>query len=132
MWECAHNEAIEGTHIEHLPQARQGWQEAPCYWLRGLPPLRRVYDLVSLPTQGHQVFEGCRPSAPIALPSGAVVATDGSGGAWSTEPRLCRCGWGFAVLDQDGEVLGKGHGPLHCWKQTVPLSELEGAKIALL
>ena len=36
------------------------------------------------------------------------------------------------MLDQEGTVLGKGHGPLHCWKQTVPLSELEGAKIALL
>ena len=50
-------------------------------------------------------------------------------GALSSQPKLRRCGWGFAVFSPEGQVLGTGSEPLHYWKQTVPLAELEAAKV---
>jgi ribonuclease HI len=83
-------------------------------------------------TAVEQHFSAGRPSAPMDLPEGAVIGTDGSGGPHSAEPRLRRCGWGFVVLDHNLETIATGQGPLHYHKQTVPLSELEAVKVAVL
>jgi ribonuclease HI len=56
-----------------------------------------------------------------------VLATDGSGGPFSAERRLRRCGWGFAILSAEGTLVAYGWGPLTSWRQTVPLAELEAA-----
>ena len=53
-------------------------------------------------------------------------------GAHSREPRLRQRGRGFAILLAANNVLGTGPGPLHCWKQAVPLAGLEAAKAAVL
>ena len=131
LWECPCNDSIAGTHPELVERARHGSVEAPCFWLRGLPPLHWVYDYCMLPTQRELQFTQCRPTNPLQLPVGAFVATDGSGGAHSSDPRLRRCGWGFAVYGPTGDLLGTGSGPLHSWRQTVPLAELEAAKAAV-
>ena len=57
------------------------------------------------------------------LPPRAIGA-EGSGGKQSSDPRLCRCGWGVVIntLESRGKQI-LGNGGLNC-KQTVPGGEL--------
>ena len=55
------------------------------------------------------------------------MSLDGTGGPFSSDPVLGRCGWGVAVLDftdvfAPSLVLGRGGGSP--WRQTVPRSEI--------
>jgi ribonuclease HI len=127
MWGCAANLEVEGTFMELAPRAAQEWAEWPCFWLRGLPPQQWTARHCGLPPQSAARYEGCSPEEPLELPAGAALATDGSGGPFTAERRLRRCGWGFAVLNAEGEIVARGWGPLTSWRQTVPLSELEAA-----
>ena len=113
--------------MELAPRAAQEWAEWPCFWLRGLPPQQWIARHCTLPPQSVAHYRNCSPEEPLELPAGAVLATDGSGGPFSAERRLRRCGWGFAVLSAEGETVAYGWGPLTSWRQTVPLSELEAA-----
>ena len=94
---------------------------------RGLPPRTWTAQYCTLPTEGAAQYVGCSPAQPQLLPSCVVLATDGSGGPFSSEPRLRRCGWAFVAMDVDGDIVAQGWGPLEGWRQTVPLSELEAA-----
>ena len=38
MWDCPKNADIPGTRADLIEQARDGVDEAPIFWLRGLPP----------------------------------------------------------------------------------------------
>ncbi len=113
--------------MELAPRAAAEWEQWPCFWLRGLPPRQWTAFHCTLPAQGDAQYSGASPAEPMDLPIGAVLATDGSGGTFSSEPRLRRCGWGFAILDPSGNLLASGSGPLTSWRQTVPLAELEAA-----
>ena len=93
LWECPHNEHIEGTHLEYLQEARDGHLLTPSFWLRGLPPLMWTYPHCMREPSGSFFFSAGRPSNPMDLPAGAIIGTDGSGGPHSAEPRLRRCGW---------------------------------------
>ncbi len=108
-------------------RAAAEWRDAPCYWLRGLPPRRWTAQHCLLPTQSEAQYVGCNPAQPQSLPSRVVLATDGSGGPFTSEPRLRRCGWAFVAMDEDGSIVAQGWGPLEGWRQTVPLSEREAA-----
>ena len=55
---------------------------------------------------------------------------DGSGGEYTSDPRLRRCGWGFVL--QQGESLQNGmYGTLPGVRQTVPRAEITAATQAL-
>ncbi len=58
-----------------------------------------------------------------ALP--VVAATDGSGGDFASDPKLCRVGWSWAVLRPDGSLWGAMHGGLEGWPQTIPRAEVQ-------
>ena len=59
------------------------------------------------------------------LPPGACAGTDGSGGEYSKDPRLRRCGWGVVVstLHASDQPLATASGPVRGF-QTVPRAEL--------
>ena len=84
------------------------------------------------PVRGQATFTGCGPSEPYQVKPDMVVATDGSGGPHSADPRIRRCGWGFVILGPNGEEKASGSGPLDYWKQTVPLAELAAVTAVLL
>ena len=86
LWSCPANIGIEGAHLEHLGRAAREHQTYPGFWLRGLPPLEWTYQHSMLGIQGELHYEGCRPSQPIPLPTGAVIGTDGSGGHTAPTP----------------------------------------------
>ncbi len=132
LWQCPANDGLEGCHWEHRARAEAEHASLPCFWLRGLPPLAWTYRPAMAPTQGEVVYLGGSPTKPVVLGAGDIVATDGSGGSFSSEPRLRRCGWGFVVLTPGLAVRSCGWGPLHLWKQTVPLAELQAVQSALL
>ncbi len=132
LWSCPANREVAGVRLEHLDRARLEHQEYPGFWLRGLVPLEWIYQYSMVDIQGGLHYLGCGPSRPIPIPEGAVMGKDGSGGTHSSDPRIRRCGWAFAIVGDDLRVLASGRGPLLCWRQTVPLSELDAARIALL
>ena len=88
-----------------------GHLDSSCFWLRGLPPLMWTYPHCMRESGSSTEFTTGRPSLPMALPPEAIIGTDGSGGCYSAEPRLRRCGWGFVVLNRDLETIGTGKGP---------------------
>ncbi len=79
LWECPANAEIEGTRMDMAVKAGAEWREAPCFWLRGLPPQRWTAQYCMQPIRGQAQYEGCSPEAPLDLPVGAAVATDGFG-----------------------------------------------------
>ena len=104
----------------------------PCFWLRGLPPSAWTYAHCMRPASISPTFTGCSVDEPLTLPEGALAGKDGSGGPFSSEPRMRRCGWGFAVVLPNRGVTASGRGPLDYWKQTVPLAELAAAQALIL
>ncbi len=86
-----------------------------------------TYRHAVMEVQGSNVYLSCGPDSPVEVPPSGVIATDGSGGPHSADPRLRRCDWGFVVRREDGTTIGEGRGPLRWWKQTVPLAELSAA-----
>ena len=93
LWECRANEEIPGVKLELLLGAREHHQEAPCFWLRGLPPLWWTYPHCTRPVRGQPNFTGCSPQEQFQVePAMVLAATDGSGGLHSADPRVRRCG----------------------------------------
>ncbi len=131
LWECPKNEGITGAKLHLLPRAQAEWREAPSYWLRGLPPIQWVERFCEAPPSSRIVLSRGSSDEPVALDAGMTIATDGSGGAFSSDPRLRRCGWGFMVLDGAGQEVCPGRGPLLGWRQTVPLAELAAVRALL-
>jgi ribonuclease HI len=132
LWSCPCNSEVTDARPDLLEQARLEHQECPGFWLRGLVPLEWTYQYCMTEVTAELHFHGCRPSQPIPLPEGAVIGTDGSGGSYSADPRIRRCGWAFVVIGSDHTTVASGWGPLLCWRQTVPLAELDAARVALL
>ena len=132
LWSCPCNRDVAGVRLELLERARLEHQECPGFWLRGLVPLEWTYQYCMAEVTAELHFQGCRPSRPIPLPDGAVIGTDGSGGPHSADPRIRRCGWAFVIMGSDHSTIASGRGPLLCWRQTVPLAELDAARVALL
>ena len=91
-----------------------------CVWLRGIPPTAAYPDLEP-PDAVSCSVHGCFD----ALPGGVVFATDGSGGANTSDARLRRCGWSVCALSfsPSPDILAAAWGPLP-GRQTVPRSEL--------
>jgi hypothetical protein len=132
LWECKANEAVAGARLEYLPEAREQYQTAPCFWLRGLPPIGWTYPHCMRAVSGQPHFQECGPHQPVQVEPDMVLATDGSGGPHSADPRVRRCGWGFVALGPEGEVRFSASGPLDYWKQTVPLAELAAVTAIVL
>ncbi len=53
LWTCPANETIIGVHMDLAIRVEAEWREAPCYWLRGMPPRRWTAAHCTLPTQGE-------------------------------------------------------------------------------
>eukprot|EP00959_Pyramimonas_sp_CCMP1952_P159917 3344698-Pyramimonas_sp.AAC.1 len=66
----------------------------------------------------------------VELPLRGCVGADGGGGDFSSDVRLRRCGWGFAMW-YNGGTMGTAWGPILGRDQTVPLAELGGLIQAL-
>ena len=123
-WCCPCNQHVEHASVAataHLAQrAIAESSECPAFWLRGIPPTAAYPDLEPPDTVScsvHGRFD--------ALPAGVVFATDGSGGANTSDARLRRCGWSVCALSLAPcpDILAAAWGPLP-GRQTVPRAEL--------
>ena len=132
IWTCPANARIDSAHIRDsqslIQQAREGKDEYPCVWLRGLLPLALLPN--NTPFPAHDILDLVGSPPLDAWPSGKYY-TDGSGGEYSDIPALRRCAFGIAHLKpllppylDPNPVLFGAHGPLPGFTQTVPRSEL--------
>ncbi len=84
LWACPANAAIEGVHADLAVRAEAEWQDAPCFWLRGLPPRNWTAAHCTLPTQGERTCRSpCRAqsSSPPTAREALSAASPGCGAA---------------------------------------------------
>ena len=110
LWGCPCNEEVEGTHMDLAVRAAEEWQNAPCFWLRGLPPQRWTAQRCTLPMQGEVRFGGCGLSAPVPTLVGAALATDGSGGLSAVSPGSADAAWASWSSVRQGTQWPRGGG----------------------
>eukprot|EP00959_Pyramimonas_sp_CCMP1952_P351886 7372829-Pyramimonas_sp.AAC.1 len=76
-----------GTHPELLQEATAGWQEFPCFWLRGLPPLRWTSGPTLIDVPSDPVVSPSLEPGPIGLGRGASMSgRTGRGGRARRSP----------------------------------------------
>ena len=132
-WNCpvvlaSDDPAIRGT--SHLRgEALAGMQADAAYWCRGLVPKKWLAAFQPPPGQRQVIGTGCFESCvfPVDL-HGQRVYLDESGGKFSANPLLRRCGWGLAVCDAEGEVQGGFWAPLAGQEQTHYKAALVGLR----
>ena len=131
IWSCFVISAIPHHNVrksQHLFQrAKREKNTCPCFWTRGSPS--RVDG------GAFGVAEPLARRNPCDTLEEWVLFLDGTGGPFSSDPVLRRCGWGLAVLDFTGVfapslVFGRGGGLLVA-KQTVPRSKVYARTQAL-
>ena len=98
-WECKANETIPACRKkEHL--RRRAIADAcnqPCVWLRGLVP--KSWAQISAPAEEHGETLTGPPADPSWFWEGQLVAAgDASGGPHSSDKRLRRVGWAYALF----------------------------------
>ena len=99
----------------------------PCFWLRGMVPYTWTIGKASLAQDqpmSAKVWGALMAAEKIFLPAGTIAGTDGSGGAFSRDPRLSRAGWGLMLVNAGMKPFGVACGGLRGKKQTVPRAEL--------
>ena len=122
-WECPHNGTI--SDISH--RALEEFDDCPLLWGRGLMPLLQY---LTGPLDGQYSVQpaalvwGAFATQPtFVLPEGAFAGTDGSGGAYASDPRLRHVGFGVALLASTGHILDLARGAVE-GQQSVPGAEL--------
>ncbi len=153
IWGCrAHKQDTVYAATDHLrARALADCTSNPALWLRGIVPA----DLVEIEppldnpdsfTFGADALDrytvGDRLDAPMAEPGPrkADVYTDiygdGSGGPFSADPRLRRCGWGWCIIEattnSSWAPVSARFGALPGQRQTVNRSELYALLDAVL
>ena len=136
FWYCPANKKIDHPSIAKsdylVSEARSYHAKFPCFWLRGVVPGAWLEDpcVKDEPRLRRFHIEGIHTFVPSSSSKQAVF-TDGSGGKYTKDKRLRRCGWGWIVLShpREGEFLCHqgGFGTLEGWSQTVPRAELRAA-----
>ena len=129
LWECAANATIQdeaiGRSADLVQRAIENAEACPGFWLRGLTPKTWTWlppPDGNMPIKTWGVLGG---GAPFQLDHRHIIGTDGSGGLFSSDPRLRRCGCGCIVLDRELMApIGGAAFPLAGAIQTVPRSEL--------
>lgn len=140
-WECPKLEDRLSQSGTHFGEAQGIWlaeqatsvREAPCLWLRGLMPSAFTLPkdpAISVIQQGGISLD----QLPTRIPF--LVFLDGSGGRFSSDPRLRRCGWGIVViipLPHEYKIVSWVSGTLvgAQTEQTVPRSEITALMVAL-
>ena len=126
IWVCKDNHTVcpnNGPTQTLTSDALVGVEHNPCLWLRGLVP----YDwtIGRLPIPQEQIWIGglFLQSERIEVSPGITAATDGSGGAYASDHRLRRCGFGF-VLIYNLRPVAFVVGAMGGQSQTVPRAEL--------
>jgi len=139
FWGCSrHRDSPVKAIVESNPllgEAAASSEGCPVLWLRGLPPK----GLVAEALRDHPVpevpefFEGgvFAGGADYVLRAGDVLATDGSGGPFSADPRLRRASFAVVVLSGDLRLLGFVGGTV-TGKQTTNRAELVAVLVAHL
>ena len=131
FWLCEDNCSIHGNAIDapsHLVNvAKRVGERQQCYWFRGIP----VESLFRVdPPPDIVNFQNIGNFADLYIDSSGVpnfhIFSDGSGGKYSSDPLLRRCGWGWAAVtvEPPHSVLFARWAPL-AGRQTVPSAELE-------
>lgn len=107
-------EVVRTKHWER--RASEQAERYPCLWLRGLlpeelmPPIPPPHAESLIRSNG--IFEGMDITAPGAFCSdGTIFCIDESGGEFTKDPLLRRCGAGAAAMPKTAESAGD---PLHC------------------
>ncbi|CAK0873241.1 unnamed protein product [Prorocentrum cordatum] len=131
FWGCpllfqADHPLIQAT--DDLVDTAQGDDQPACLWLRGLIPAGLALKAVEDTTPQHPVLVGAGAFLDPPEPRGGwrLGAVDGSGGAFSSDPRLRRVGWGAGVWDEDLNLHGTLQGNV-IGLQTINRAELKGA-----
>ena len=123
VWQCpvvraSADPSIKGTN--HLAgEALANLHSDEAFWCRGLVPRAWLSQFRPPPGQHPVVGTGCFENCvfPVDL-QGQKIYLDESGGKFSANTLLRRCGWGLAVCRQDGSVLGGFWAPLAGEEQT--------------
>ena len=133
VYECPWIKGFEDPDIQSTnylcEEACRVGEETPCFWYRGLVPWNWTFGKVEKEVAEKPIYQHQKgPWAPGRwnLPAGAIGATDGSGGIFSSDPRVRRVGWGAVIgtRPQNGRVIqGWAMGTLE-GLQTVPRAEL--------
>eukprot|EP00975_Prorocentrum_lima_P050225 10519618-Prorocentrum_lima.AAC.1 len=83
MWGCPANAALDGAVLDRgiLVRARQQRELFPCFWTRGLVPMRWTFGKISSPAATPTInFTGdAAADKLLVLTAGDRAATDGSG-----------------------------------------------------
>ena len=126
LWQCPANREIQHPAVleseELCEEAVAQCHEFACFWVRGIIPSQWV----TVPSPPEQLGGKWVPSAGARPLSGGFFASDGSGGKFSSDPQLRRCGWAWVQLDpaRPFQVGWNRFGALHGDRQTVPRAEL--------
>ena len=133
IWECPcweQEEVAQAIRSSQglLAEASAGAASFPIFWFRGLVPSEWTKSILSgWEPPFHTISGGCledsTQSNPHPMGPHQIMATDGSGGQYPTNPTLRRVGWGLSIGGQEGQPIGwarEGIGG----EQTVPRAEL--------
>lgn len=124
VWACPCNEQITSRHVQGTQTMaaealQEGQREHACFWVRGIVPLS-WYQVPEPSAQRTRRLVAFPAAAPLR---GGVYATDGSGGKYSQDPLLRRCGWAWVQMIEGKPGFAK-FGCLEGPKQSVPRAEL--------
>ena len=123
MWDCPANAEIRDSRVkgtqELISQAKQGFEDYPCLWLRGMLPKGLVALNTPYVEEDEISYISHVPSSP--WPDG-TYHTDASGGEHSAIPAIRRCGLGIAYVAQDdASFSGPISESLLLWGAYLPL-----------
>lgn len=125
IWECKANEEMqEPTVVSPQHLAREYEERYECFWLRRLVP--GSWTQIDPPKDIIILLEGVQKG----IAGGGQCFTDGSGGEFSSDRRLRRCGWSVAFVNgtpADGALPTfrcGAYGTVNDYMQTVNRAEL--------
>ena len=140
VWSCPVINAIPHDNTrnsQHLFQgAKREKNTSLCFWTSGMVPVEWMEVLPAWDVVEPRVkHNSCDTLKEWAKSNCLIMFLDGTGGPFSSDFVLRRCGWEVAVLDftdvfAPSLVFGRGGGLLGA-KQTVPRSEVHAGLYAL-
>ena len=134
IWTCPCYEQADCPIIQRtqrlIRRAKREVEAVPCYWLRGITPS----FWTARPAIGDQEIVDINDVDEIDTDN-LMFFLDGSGGEFTKDSRIRRCGWAWAIpqepYDPDHPYEGVGKYGTCEGKQTVPRAELFALVFAL-
>ena len=149
-WECENllkrlgDKRKEARHLEWWATGKEGagqaeaekWAtgyppaEQEAFWSRGIMTAPRSLGLLLEAEPRTRLVGKVSEGHPFVVRGDGTettAGTDGSGGAFATEPRRRKVGWGWVILNQRGAIVAGAHGGVE-GKQSVPRAEMQAIR----